>query len=232
MRQVLAAVVPCYNVGERVRPVVERLTELSDHVFLVDDGSTDGAVEGLRDLPAHIIVLQENRGKGNAMLQGFRAALELPQVTHVAIVDADGQHDPSELPRLFEAVANGGADFVIGSRSFGMGHVPLRSRLGNQLTALITRILLKRPVPDTQSGYRLHSRRLLEDVLANVSGGRYETEMEILVLAVRKGYKVASVPIKTIYEEGNPASHFNKLKDSFRIYRSLFRAVGKHRPSI
>ena len=165
------------------------------------------------------------------MLTGFRAALETPYVTHVAIVDADGQHDPSEIPNLYQAVADQNADLVIGSRSFGLEHVPWRNRLGNRLTALLTRLLLKQPVPDTQSGYRLHSRRLLEDIAANIPGGRYETEMEILVLAVRKGYRVVPVPIQTIYEEGNPASHFNKLKDSYKIYRSLFRAARRFRPN-
>ena len=96
------------------------------------------------------------------------------------------------------------------------------------------RPLLRQPIPDTQSGYRIHSRRFVEDVLATIPGGRYETEMAILVKAAREGYRLVSEPIRTIYEEGNRSSHFNRLRDSYRIYRtfllSAFRPArtGKH----
>jgi len=80
-------------------------------------------------------------------------------------------------------------------------------------------------VPDTQSGYRLHGRRFLQNVLPTLAGGRYETEMELLVRAVRGGYRVVASPIRTIYEEGNASSHFGKVRDSARIYARLFRTV-------
>lgn len=221
----LAVVVPCYNAGARVRPVAEGLLELVDRVLVVDDGSTDGSIESLEGLPVRIVALPRNQGKGFAMLEGFRAALENPDITCVAIVDADGQHDPKEIPALFDTFLREDADLVIGSRTFDLEQVPWRSRLGNELTALLTGLLLRRKVPDTQSGFRLHSRRFLEDVLATVHAGRYETEMEILVKAVRQGYTFVPAPIATIYEEGNPSSHFSKLRDSFRIYRRLFVAA-------
>lgn len=227
LRRRLAAVLPCYNAGHRVRPVAERLLAVLDHVVLVDDGSTDGAVAGMRDLPLHVVAFPENRGKGQALLAGFREALAIAGVDAVAVIDADGQHDPAELPRLYGAFREQNADLVIGSRTFELQRVPWRSRFGNVLTRTLTRCLLGQRLPDTQSGYRVHSRRLLDDVLANVAGGRYETEMEILVRAVRRGYTVLPVPIQTIYEEGNPSSHFNKLRDSFLIYRRLFRTALK-----
>ena len=86
----------------------------------------------------------------------------------------------------------------------------------------VTRLLLGRKIPDTQSGFRLHSRRFLEVVVQDVAGGRYETEMEILVKAVLGGYEVVSVPIRTIYERGNPSSHFRRMRDSWRVWRALF----------
>ena len=221
----VTVVVPCYNAGERLKPVTRDLRRVVDRVIVVDDGSTDGACETAADDGVRVIRLPENRGKGFAMIEGFKAALETPGVDCVAIVDADGQHKPAEIPGLYKTFTEQHADLVIGSRAFDLAHVPWRSRLGNKLTACITKLLLRQTIPDTQSGFRLHSRRLLEDVLATVSGGRYETEMEILVKAVREGYKVVPAPIATIYEEGNPSSHFNKLRDSFRIYSRLFGAV-------
>ncbi|MBN2311152.1 MAG: glycosyltransferase family 2 protein [Candidatus Hydrogenedentes bacterium] len=222
LRRTLAVLVPCYNAGERVRPVIEAALARVDHVVVVDDGSTDGAAAALADLPIRLVTFPENRGKGFAILEGFRAALSVPGVSGVAIIDADGQHDPGELPGLYKTFVDTGADLVIGSRTFDLAHVPWRSRFGNKLTAVLTRLLLKQPIPDTQSGYRIHSRRLLEDLLPSLRGGRYETETELLVRAVREGYCVVSSPIATIYEEGNPSSHFGKLRDPFRIYRRLF----------
>jgi glycosyltransferase involved in cell wall biosynthesis len=231
LRRRLAAVVPCYNAGGRVRGVVEGLAALLDHVVVVDDGSTDGSGDSLEGLTARIITLPENRGKGFAMLAGFGAALEDSDVHCVAIVDADGQHDPAELPQLYAAFVRENADLVIGTRTFDMAHVPLRSRFGNKTTATVTRLLLGKAIPDTQSGFRLHSRRLLEHLLQILAGGRYETEMEILVEAVKGGYTVLPAPIQTIYEEGNPSSHFNKIADSFRIYRRLVTTALRRRPS-
>ncbi len=229
MRKRLAAVVPCYNAGARVEPVVRGLLEQLDHVVVVDDGSTDSATAPLQALGASVIRFPENKGKGFAMLAGFRAALAADDVTGVVIVDADGQHDATELPNLWTAFESENADLVIGTRTFDGKEVPLRSRVGNKFTALMTRILIGVALPDTQSGFRIHSRRFLEDILGTIRGGRYETEMEIVVTAAKGGYKIAAAPIRTIYEAGNPSSHFNKFRDSWRVIRKLFGAAFKRK---
>jgi glycosyltransferase involved in cell wall biosynthesis len=224
MRQDVTALIPCYDAGSHISGVVDRVGTVVDHIVLVDDGSTDGALDALGDGPWRVVRFPENRGKGHAIMAGFKAALERPEMQCAITLDADGQHDPVEIPGLYAAFRDGHADFAIGSRSFSGKDVPLRSWLGNTLTALLTKILLGKRIGDTQSGYRLHSRAYVEDIIKTVTPGRYETEMEILVKAVRGDYGVALVPIKTIYEEGNPTSHFNKLRDSWLIYRRLFVA--------
>lgn len=224
LRRAVTAIVPCYNAGDRVGPVIEALLHHVDRVVVVDDGSTDGATANLSSSGAHVVTFPVNRGKGFAMLEGFRVALADPAMAYAAIVDADGQHDASELQGLYETALREQADLVIGSRTFDLSQVPWTSRFGNKLTARITRMLLGRDIPDTQSGYRLHSRRLLEHIIAHVPGGRYETEMAILVAALRKKFVVTPAPIQTIYEEGNRSSHFNKVRDSYRIYRMLLKS--------
>ena len=221
----LAVVIPCFNAGTRVRPVAAAALEVADRVIVVDDGSTDGCIDALRPLDLRIVQFPENRGKGHALIEGFRTALAVDSVTCACVVDADGQHDPAEIPRLHSAFVERRADLVIGSRIFDGPGVPWRSRYGNKLTIGLTALLLGQKVPDTQSGFRLHSRRFLEDVVQSVRPGRYETEMEILVKGVREGYAVVPAPIKTIYEVGNPSSHFNKFRDSVRIYLRLFRTA-------
>jgi glycosyltransferase involved in cell wall biosynthesis len=223
----LVAVIPCYNAGPRLRPVLDKLGPLGAGVLVVDDGSTDGCADGLGE-EARVIRFERNRGKGHALFAGFQDALKDERVTCAAVLDADGQHDPAELPRLYGAFRDREADLLIGARRFEAG-VPFRSRFGNVLTISLFRLLTGVAVPDTQSGYRLHSRRLLEDIVESVAPGRYETEMEILARAALQGRRVESAPIETIYESGNPSSHFHKLRDSYLIYRRLLRAASRHR---
>lgn len=225
LRDSAAIVIPCYNAGPRVAPVVRQCLGVVRHVVVVDDGSTDDAVATLPTDEIHLVRFPENRGKGFALLEGFRDALAIEAVQCVVVLDADGQHDPAELPGLYRAFVDHGADLVIGSRSFDEAHVPWRSRFGNKTTIALTRLLLGTRIPDTQSGYRLHSRRFAEAIVRDVQGGRYDTEMEILVKAVKERYTVNAAPIKTLYESGNPSSHFNKLRDPIQIYGRLLKAA-------
>lgn len=218
------AVIPCYNAGLNVSHVIENVLRVIERVIVIDDGSTDGCLDGM-GLPVRLIRFSRNRGKGAAMIAGFKAALEDRGMKCVVVVDADGQHDPAETPRLYGAFVEKQADLVIGARDFDQAHVPWASWLGNTLTSLVTGLLLKRRLADTQSGFRLHSRRLLEDVVRSVPEGRYETEMQILARAIQGGYVIVSVPIATIYEAGNPTSHFRKVADSWRVWSALFRAA-------
>lgn len=222
---VLAVIIPCYNAGPRVRPVVEAALRQTPRVLVVDDGSTDGCMDTLDGLPVQRLVLPENRGKGHALLAGFRNVLADPTVAALCMLDADGQHDPAEIPQLAAPVLAHEAAFVIGIREFGGSHVPLRSRFGNRVTAWVTRLLLRRNLPDTQCGFRVLSRSFALRILDSVAGGRYETEMAMIIRAVRDGIPIASIPIQTRYEPGNASSHFRKVQDSVRIYRRLLAAV-------
>lgn len=218
----IAIVIPCYNAGNRLRKVLERLYGYPGPVTVVDDGSTDGSATDLEG--ARVIRFPRNGGKGAAMLEGFRDALG-KDIDAVVVLDADGQHDSSKLPELVRAFRERHADLVIGERQFSGRHVPLASWFGNALTRRVSALLLGRYIADTQSGFRLHSRRFLEEVVTEIPPGRYETEMAILVRAVKKGYEVVSVPIPTIYEPGNVSSHFQRVSDSYRVWRMLFREV-------
>jgi len=222
----LAAIVPFYNVGNLVIGVVQGLEHTGCHIFPVDDGSTDA---GSRDFGqserVHPIRIAHNMGKGHAILAGFKKALEDPAIAAVAVLDADGQHDPAELPGLFKVFQRENADLLIGARDFHQSDVPFRSRFGNILTVHLLRWMLGVRLQDTQSGYRVLSRRFAEAVVREIPGGRYETEMAIVGLAIRGDYRLVSTPIRTIYEAGNRTSHFRKVSDSWRVYRTLLRTA-------
>jgi glycosyltransferase involved in cell wall biosynthesis len=221
----IVAIVPTFNVGTLVAGVVRGLSAQGCRAIVVDDGSTDGGTRHLDAVDAEIIRLPKNLGKGHAILAGLRKALENPETIAFAVLDADGQHDPAELPKLAAVFEREGADLLIGARNFTGGGVPFRSRFGNVMTTHALRWLLGVSLPDTQSGYRVMSRRFAEAVLREVPGGRYETEMAMVGLAIRGGYRLVSEPIRTIYEPGNRTSHFRKVSDSIRVYRALLRAV-------
>lgn len=224
----LACVIPCYNAGVRLRPVAQSALRQVDRVIVVDDGCTDGCIERLEGMPIQIERHARNLGKGHAILTGIRAALSDHAMEAVVLLDADGQHDPAAIPAFAHRFRESGAGMVIGARVFDGVEVPWRSRFGNTVTAAVTRLLLGERLPDTQCGFRLLSRGFAERVLSQVRGGRYETEMEMVVMAVRDKAGLASVPIKTVYEPGNASSHFRKVSDSARIYARLLRAVARH----
>jgi glycosyltransferase involved in cell wall biosynthesis len=217
----LAVIVPTYNAGGLVKDVVNALEDYVHTVWVVNDGSTDGCTDDLKSDVTRVLDLPENHGKGYALVQGYRKALEDDSIQCVAVLDADGQHDARDLPRLYETYLREEADFLIGSRDFVMGYVPLRSRIGNQVTLVVSGLMLGAWLKDTQSGFRLVSRKYLEEVLPTITGGRYETEMEMIAKAVHGDFKVASEPIRTIYDEGNKSSHFHVVRDSFLIYTKL-----------
>lgn len=223
----LSVVIPCHNAGPRLAPVVAGALAGAEKVIVVDDGCTDASMTGVAESGAEVLVFAENRGKGHALLAGIGRALEHPGTRVVCTMDADGQHDPAELPGLVAAFDAAGAELLIGRRTFDAGSVPWRSRFGNRCTAAVTRLLLGRDLPDTQCGYRLMSRGFAEALAVNVSGGRYETEMEMIVFAVRAGHALASAPVRTLYEPGNRSSHFRKVRDSWLIYSRLFRSVAR-----
>lgn len=221
----LVVVVPAYNPGPLLVRVLEGLRDVGARAIVIDDGSTDDSCAVADDFPVARVRLERNRGKGHALLAGFKRALDDPGTGAVAVLDADGQHDPAELAHLYGAFSRERADLLIGSRNFTGADVPFRSRFGNQLTVVLVKVLLGAVIPDTQSGYRILSRRFVERVAGEIPGGRYETEMAIVGLAIRGGYRIASEPIQTIYIDGNARSNFRKVRDSYRVYRTLFRSA-------
>ena len=224
----VVVVIPCFNAGNRLGGAVQGALAQVERVIVVDDGSPDRFMEGIKGMTVQTVTFDEKRGKGHALIVGIRAALELQDVAVIALMDADGQHDATELPGLYQCFQSEQADLVIGTRCFDRQQVPWRSRFGNQMTVWVMDILCGRHLPDTQCGFRLLSPRFARTFVERIPGGRYETEMRMLLLAIREGFHIVSSPVATLYEPGNPSSHFRKVRDSFSIYWALLQNVLSH----
>jgi glycosyltransferase involved in cell wall biosynthesis len=191
---VIVAIVPAHDEAPRIGAVV-RAAAAHLPVLVVDDGSTDETAERATEAGATVLRQLPNQGKGAALRTGFRWAID-HGVEAAITLDGDGQHDPAEIPRFLEAWAAGAPDLVVGRRNFRA--MPASRRLANELGTLAFSWAVGRRIPDNQSGFRLVSRRLMEATLASDEAG-FEFEVEMIVTAIRAGWTIGWVPIRTIY---------------------------------
>lgn len=211
------ALIPAYNESLRVAAVVAgALAHLP--VLVVDDGSRDDTADQARAAGATVLTQTPNQGKGAALQAGFRWALA-EGYEAVVTLDADGQHNPAEIPKFLQAYETQRADLVIGQRNFSQ--MPPVRRLANWLGGLGYSWAVGQAIPDNQSGYRLLSRRLLTTLLAQNFERGFEYEVEMITMCVRRGFTMAWVPIETIY--AGETSHINPLLHTRNFLRLLWR---------
>jgi glycosyltransferase involved in cell wall biosynthesis len=216
------AIIPSYNPGEALVGVAERVeAELGrEAVLIVDDGSADGSGDLAESRGYTVIRHLQNQGKGVALQTGFDAALERG-AEWVLTLDADGQHDPGEIPKFLAEAESGRCQILIGTRMGDTRDMPFQRIFANRLTSAIISALAGQRIEDSQSGYRCIDARVLRAVRTEFR--RYDAESEIVVKASRAGFAIGSVPIKTIY--GEEESKINPFVDSMRFARVIWRLL-------
>jgi glycosyltransferase involved in cell wall biosynthesis len=220
MRDVIA-LVPGYNEETRIADVIR---EASAHlpVLVVDDGSRDRTAEVAEEAGAAVIRQRPNQGKGAALRAGFRQALE-EGAAAVLTLDADGQHDPAEIPSFLSRFAETGAELIIGARDFRQ--MPFVRRMSNRFARATFSQVVGRPILDNQSGYRLIAAPLLR-LLQDSREQGFEFEVEMIVVCVREQMRLEWVPIRTIYgDEGSHISPFAHTANFLRILRKARRML-------
>lgn len=225
----IAVVIPAFRPPAVFLDVVRDIAALDgegviDSVLVVDDGSEavyGEAFAAIARCPRVTVVRRDvNGGQGAALKTGMAHALRaIPDLLGVVTADADGQHAPRDVVKIAGAFAKRPEVLVLGVRTFGSS-VPLRSRIGNMFTVWLVGLLAGLTVADTQTGLRGWPRRCCERNLRNPATG-FEFNLATLLAAAAAGDTIVEVPIQTIYEPGNPSSHFRPLHDSLRIYRVL-----------
>ncbi|HEY2888530.1 MAG TPA: glycosyltransferase family 2 protein [Candidatus Limnocylindrales bacterium] len=199
----ILALIPAHDEAPRIAAVIAGAARTLP-VLVVDDGSSDATSAVARAAGATVLEQRPNQGKGAALRAGFRAALEQGAAA-VVTLDADGQHDPSEIPGLLAARARA-PELVIGQRNFGA--MPPARRLSNSLGTVVLSAALRRWIPDNQSGYRVIGRRLMAAMLDSREDG-FAFEVEMIAVCLREGWPIAWAPIRTIY--GDERSHIRPL---------------------
>ncbi len=212
------AVIPARNEARTIRAVAEGALSHVDEVIVVDDGSQDATLASLADLSVTLIRRDQSGGKAAALADGFDQALAFG-CELVVTLDGDGQHDPADIPRLLEAARAWPDHLVIGARVRQRHRQPGLRKFANQFADFWVSWASGQRVPDSQTGFRVYPRKLLEAVRPSTRrrhGFVFETAM--LIDGASAGHPCVAVPIDSVYRAGARPSYFKPGRDVWEIF--------------
>lgn len=203
--------IPAYNEEVSIGSVVLLAKTITDHVLVIDDGSTDATADIAREAGATVICHEENQGKG-AAVQTIFTRFQKQRYDAVVLLDGDGQHLPGQIRSIAEPVLNGKCDIVIGSRYIQQDRTetPLYRRFGQKVLDYATAGSSGAVVSDSQSGFRAFSPSAIDQLSITTNG--YGVESQIISEATNKDLNISEVPINVRYDDVdgqtyNPLSH-------------------------
>jgi len=218
------ALIPAYEPEETLLELIDALSEAGCNIVVVDDGSGPAysVLFAQAREKAAVLTHKNNLGKGAALKTGLDyISRHCGPDSVIVTVDADGQHRAEDAMKISLTARCHPDTLVLGSRALA-GDIPLRSRFGNTVTRFVYRLSTGLKVHDTQTGLRAFHRQLIS-VMLGISGDRYEYEMNVLLEFARRGIPIREEEIATIYIGGNSSSHFNTVRDSWKIYKEILR---------
>ena len=211
----ICAIIPAFNAEGSIGEVIDRTKEYLRRVIVVNDGSTDRTGEVAHSRSIEVISIPSNRGKGYALRLGFSHALS-SGCSSILTLDADGQHDPADIPIFLQAHEEDSQAILVGSRMAQAGRFPRQRYYSNRAAVFFISKALGQYLEDTQCGFRLYPAEAIRPIELTTS--HFQTETEILLRAAHRGVRISSVPVKNIYWNGNaPRSNFRPVVDTFYI---------------
>ena len=223
--QEVCVIIPGYNEAKNIPRVITAVKALGYGVLTVDDGSSDDMASVACGAGSQVLSYTPNQGKGTAIRRGIEWFLGQSLYRAVIFMDSDGQHDPADLQNFLRALDKSDADLVIGDRMADPQGMPLIRRLTNRFMSTILSAACGQRVPDTQCGYRAAKREALSRIRLETS--RFEIESEMILEAARTGSKIASIPVRSVYEGGK--SNIHPARDTVRFFNFLLRYRSRQR---
>ncbi|MEO0415813.1 MAG: glycosyltransferase family 2 protein [Verrucomicrobiota bacterium] len=214
----LVVVIPAYCEVGKIGETVLAALPFCPSIIVVDDGSGDGTADAARTAGAEVIVHQVNQGKGGALQTGFARALELGADVIVTL-DADGQHDPAEIEDFMAKFRDQNVDVLVGNRMTANRNMPWIRRRTNQFMSWLLSQIMQQRVPDTQNGYRLYRSDVIPFTQTDSHG--FAAESEQLLYIADQGFRIGSVPVRTIYQD--EVSSIHPIQDTARFFKMIFR---------
>lgn len=214
----VSIIIPVLNPTSRLVTLTNELIKNKfNDIVVVDDGSTNDYKSIYKKLNKNIRVKYHsvNLGKGAAIKTGIKNIKTDAYIT----VDADLQHSVNDIIKIREELKYN--DVVIGQRNFSLDNVPFKSKFGNKFSSIMYTLKTRKKCTDTQSGLRGINIKYKKEML-NIKGNRYDYEMNQLFYFAKNNIDVKYIDMETIYEKGNPTSHFNALKDSYLVHKEFF----------
>lgn len=216
-----ALVIPAFNESATIRDIVVRALCEVDRIIVVDDGSDDGTSDALHGLPVTILRNPTNRGKAASLRRGMVRALG-DGADSVLTLDADGQHQPEDIPRLVDAHLRNPQAIIVGARLHEKIRMPRVRYLANRFATFMIAWAAGYPISDSQSGFRLYPATLLSAIdIRNDHSPGFVFESAVLINAARIGVTSVAVGIPAIYHKGARVSHFRPVVDAFLISRMV-----------
>lgn len=221
----IAVLIPAYNEDKTIHTIIQQTKHHIAQVIVINDGSTDNTAEALKDLPITLLHNDTNQGKDKTLLRGFKYCLD-NKVNAILTIDADGQHDPADIPKFLDAYAQHPEHLIIGARVTNTENAPKHRLFANKLGDFFVSWAAGERIKDSQSGYRLYPAAMLRDYLkTHKKHDGFVFESEIIIDGVHNGFHTAIVPIKSYYPEAARASHFHPLRDSVKIGKMLVKKI-------
>ena len=222
-------IIPVYNSDSYLDELFQRIQkiqkDLIDWVFkivVIDDGSNPPLVK--KDIPGMEIEWirhSQNQGKGAALKSGFKYLLSIPNVDPFITLDGDMQHPPELIPEFLKKYQSNNAKVIIGSRKKNPKVMPFHRIISNMLTSLIISLLIGQFVKDSQCGFRLYSREVIEKI--KLSENRFHLESEMIIKTGWQNYKINYIPIPTIYNEAPSA--IRNFSDTINFITLIIRLI-------
>jgi glycosyltransferase involved in cell wall biosynthesis len=215
-------IIPTYNNDGTLERVIRGVEAYTGDIIVVNDGSSDRTSDILAQFPQHhVVTIPQNRGKGNALREGFKNAMSLG-FRYAISIDSDGQHYPEDIPEFVKMISDCPDSLIVGARNMSQEGIPGGSSFGHKFSIFWFRVETGLKIADVQTGYRLYPLEKIRSI--HFRTRKYEFEVEALVRSAWHGIRILSVPVKVWYApKGERVSHFRKFRDFART--SILNAI-------